>query len=361
MPNEKTYAASGVDVSNDDDFSGIMAKHSRATHKNIPYSIRDNIVKIRPDLDIVQATDGIGTNITDAERVNDHSTMASKMISMVLDDIAIIGAEPITIANYLAVNNMTHELAKQLGASLETYAKKAGVAVVAGESANIPSMIKNEYDWAGFGIGLLHPEREITKKNVAVGDFVFSLNANNLRSNGYTLVHDILDDAFGNNWHNQPYNDAITWGNKLIEEADIFTPLIVEMTGGYDRPRKVDISAMANVTGGGPLKRLGELVNVTGLSVYVDDAPPVPEEMIKLQELGPVTDIEAYKTWNMGFGVVGTVKTEEETKTVIEIADKLGYTAQIVGTITSEETPTVTILSNGYHSAKEELAYHLRA
>ncbi|MCK5474825.1 MAG: hypothetical protein KAI53_05450, partial [Candidatus Aenigmarchaeota archaeon] len=192
-------------------------------------------------------------------------------------------------------------------------------------------------------------------------DIVFSLNSNNLRSNGYTLVTNILEDKFGTGWYNQPYNESITWGKKIIEEADIFSPLIVEMTGGYDKPRKVDISAMANVTGGGPLKRLGELVDVTGLSVYIDNAPPVPEEMIKLQELGPTSDNEAHKTWNMGFGVVGTVKTEEEMKTVSEIAEKLGYTAQRVGTITKEETPTVTIVSNGYHSAREELVYRPRA
>lgn len=344
----KTYADSGVNIKEDDDFSGIMKKFAKTTSENIPYDIKDNIIYLRSDLAIVLATDGIGTNIIDAELMEDHSTMGSKLIGMTMDDIAIIGAEPIAGANYLAMSVTDKELGMELGATLKKYADKAGVAIVAGEFAKVPPIIKNKYDWAGFGVGLLNPDRLITGKNVREGDIVFSINAKNIRSNGLTLSRGILKGKYGEKWYKEPFDDKLIWGQKIIEESDIFTPAIVEMTGGYDKERKVDILSMSNITGGGPLKRLNELVEVVGLGVLVENAPEVPKDMLELQRLGPVDDQEAYSTWNMGIGVAGIVREIYQFRNVEAIAKEFDFVAQEIGVVTSR--PEIEIVSKGYHT-----------
>ena len=378
MVNEKTitYADSGVNIEIVDDASKILFNASKKTWENrkgllgeiiIPFEdfsgVRFIDVGNLPKGTVLcMGFDGIGTKMEIAERMNDHSTIAFDLFAMVCDDAVIRGAEPVLIGTVFDVNtlgNKDHSYIKQMKELAEGYinaAKAANVAVINGELAELGDRVNGygdfNYNWCAGLIWFAKKDRLLTGNEVQVGDYCVGLNEPGFRSNGLSLTRKTFSTAYGENWHNIEF-EGKKLGDWVLTPSIIYSACISEMFGGFDREPRVELHGVSHITGGGIPGKLGRILKPSGFGADID-TPFEPSPIIRhCQEKGNIPDDEAYRTWNMGQGMV-VITPEPEN--AIRIAKEFGIEAQIIGKITEEKG--IRIKSKGFFSEDEVLEYN---
>ncbi|MEF8830927.1 MAG: phosphoribosylformylglycinamidine cyclo-ligase [Halobacteriales archaeon] len=248
-------------------------------------------------------TDGVGTKLLVAEAVGDYSTVGIDCVAMNANDLVAAGVDPVAFVDYLAVEAPEEGFAEAVGEGLAAGCDRAGVELLAGETAVMPEVVHG-FDLAGTCAGLA-PKDGLFDGEAAVGDSLVGFPASGIHSNGLTLArtavtreHD-YDDPF------PPAPDR-TIGEELLEPTRIYADLLAPM-------RAAGVHAAAHVTGGGwtNLERLGPF------RYEIADPLPVPPVFDFVQEEGDVDDEEMYRTFNMGMGFVAAVPPEE----AVELAD----------------------------------------
>lgn len=366
-----TYAAAGVNVELGDDVSKLLYNAAKATWHNRQGKLGEVIVPF-DDFSGVRAVnvgglptgtlmnigfDGIGTKVEIAERVGDHSTMAFDLFAMVVDDAVVRGAEPVLVGSILDVNALGKdgetflEQVKQLAQGYVAAANAANVAVVNGEVAELGAHVqgygKFNYNWGAAVVWFARQDRMLTGQEVKVGDAVVALKEDGIRCNGFSLVRKIMRDTHGDDWHNVQYQDK-TLGAWVLHPSRIYCAAVVEMFGGVIGEPKAAVHGVAHITGGGVAGKLGRVLKPSGLGARLDNLFTPSEMMLYCQEQGQVADDEAYKTWNMGQGML--VITPEPDK-VIAVAQQHNITAQVAGQIVAE--PGITVTNKGYFAQQQ--------
>ena len=367
MSNKKfiSYKDAGVDIITGDQASKKMFEASIKTWKNISdFGIELNLLQdsfsgIRfinlsnlPEVIIGMNFDGVGTKIEIAERVSKHDTIALDLFAMVCDDAAITGGEPILIGSILDFNKVSLKVVKQLAKGMIQAAKISNTIVINGEIAELGDRVKGygncSYNWGASIIWIGKKER-IFRRSIINQDFkIVGIKEYGLRSNGLSLIRKTFLRHYGQNWHNKKL-EGKSIGMSVLEPSIIYTPLITTLTGGYFNPQKTSIFGIAHITGGGIPGKLGRILKSTGYGAILDNLFDPCNIVLHCQSIAPVSDHEAYKTWNMGNGLLIITKDADE---VIEIAQSLHYEARIVGKIKKEEN--IVIQSQGSNKSKEE-------
>lgn len=250
---------------------------------------------------LVKNSDGVGSKTLVAQRVGDHETVAFDLISMNADDAVSIGAEPFVGTNSLDVKQMNLQLVKELMKGLEKACSGADIAMVGGEIAELGEQVKGyekPYIWNADILGVLERDKLIDGSEVLEGDGVVALRSNGIRPNGLTLAREICKDSFGERWHEEKFDSSSTWGDILLKPSRICAPALLDLLDRYSKERKVEITGISHVTGGGILNLQRTLPS--GLGAELTNLFRPHPELLKLQELGPVSDGEAYRTWDMG-------------------------------------------------------------
>lgn len=294
---------------------------------------------------IAVTSDGIGTKIELAERVETYETLGFDLVAMVVDDLAAIGAHPVGISNILDVDVLDDGIVDRLMKGLHDAANVAGIALTGGEIAELGDRIRGwgermHFNWCGTGIGVLPEETRFADgSHVVSGDVILSLASRGLRSNGFTLARNILQQAYGDDWHNTSFDEQTSWGQTLLTPSRIFAPAIrrLENCG-------VPIHGVAHITGGGIPDNLARVLAPNRLGAALDTLCPPHAAMRRLQELGGVSESRAYRQWNMGNGML-LVIPKEQAKPALSSMDDTGYEAQVAGFVT--EKPAITIRSAG--------------
>ncbi len=274
-------------------------------------------------------SDGIGSKSEIAERLGKFDTLGFDLMAMVCDDAVMRGAEPIAITNVIDVEKVDIEMVAQLAMGLSLAAKKANVAVINGEIAELGDRAKgygNGINWSASCIWFADRNRLISGKEVHVGQAVIALRENGFRSNGLSLARDIIGREYGREWHVK--NEGLA--KAMLMPSQIYTPLIVGLTGGFGGKEQVNITAMANITGGGIPTKLGRALKASGLGANLHGLFEPAETMKFVQHLGSISDREAYSTWNMGNGFM--IVTAEPEK-ILDLSRKYGIEAAVVGSI----------------------------
>ncbi len=361
-----------------DDLSSLLYEASRQTRENRPGLVddyHDSFFSLRGiklsyfkncnDLCIDQFPDGVGTKIEIAERVGDHSTIATDLFAMVCDDAVACGYEPIAVATILDVNQLdeeqtTKDTIRQLSSGYIEAARQAGVVITKGESATLGDRVGGYGDfnvnWGAVAIAVAHKKRMLSGEKIALGDHLVGLQEFGFRSNGFTLIRDVLLESFGPNWHEKIFRaaGAITLGKLVLKPSIIYTKLINELTGGYDidKEPKAVIHGIAHITGGGQPGKLGRMLTPSGNGVFIDEPIEPPNIMSFVQEKGNISDEKAHKSWNMGTGMV--IATPEPDK-VIEEAERFGIHAKEIGIV--RDNPQIKIRNLGVQSSKKWLTF----
>ncbi len=281
------------------------------------------------DYYLVQNDDGVGTKIKVAEMIGKYDTMAYDLIAMVADDAICMGAETISITNTLDVNKIDEEKVSGLMAGLEKAALEHKIVIPGGEIAELGDAL-NGYVWNATAVGIVEKGKMITGENIQSGDKIIGLRSAGFRSNGFSLIRYILKEKFGDDWYHEKYDDSKNWGEAVLTPSVIYSSAVLEMHGRYKEPSKVELKGVVHVTGGGLYANTDRILKKTGLKANFTDLPEPHEPMKKLMELGNVSEDEAYKTWNMG---VGMVLISNDVEKIQEICGKHGIESSVIGEI----------------------------
>ncbi|WP_435077994.1 phosphoribosylformylglycinamidine cyclo-ligase [Halococcus sp. AFM35] len=308
-----TYAGAGVDI--DASEAATAALVGAAGEGEGDYA---GLVDIGGQY-LALATDGVGTKLLVAEAIDDYTTVGIDCIAMNANDLVAAGVEPVAFVDYLAVDEPDEDTAAELGEGLATGAERAGVALVGGETAVMPEVIRS-LDIAGTCAGLAD-EADLFGE-AEVGDALVGFPSSGIHSNGLTLAREATTRA-GSYTDSFPDSERAV-GEVLLEPTRIYTDLPL-----HDH----DTHAAAHVTGGGwtNLPRMGPH------RYEITDPLPVPPVFEFVAERGEVVDEELYRTFNMGMGFVAALDPED--------ADALAGTTD--GTVVGEVTEGTGVAADG--------------
>ncbi|MCI0498503.1 MAG: phosphoribosylformylglycinamidine cyclo-ligase [Planctomycetales bacterium] len=254
---------------------------------------------------LVGCTDGVGTKVLIAQAMGRYDTVGIDLVAMSVNDMIVQGAEPLFFLDYLGVNKLDPEVIAQMVESVAAGCRMADCALIGGETAEMPDIYdkKEEYDMAGFAVGVVERDRVITGSGVQKGDVVLGLASSGIHSNGYTLVRHI---CFKKNKLKATDRiaelDGARLGDVLLEPTRIYVRSIVNLLHSY-KVKKV-VHGMAHITGSGLVGNIPRVLPTDCNAVLKKSAWPVPKIFRYLQKIGPVEEYEMYRVFNMGIGFV---------------------------------------------------------
>ena len=309
------------------------------------------------------SSDGIGTKIELAERLNKYDTLGYDLVAMTADDLIAAGFVPTNLSNIIDVNTLDYDVVDELMRGLHDACQFSKIAITGGEIAELGNRIggypgaKMNFNWASTAIGVLHPSlaQPLSGAAAQAGDAVIALHSPSFRSNGYSLARKTLQRLFGDQWHEQPYEDPhitdpnekltansqqltapkpATWGAALLAPSLIYAPALTAVLDAG-----LPLHGVAHITGGGVADNFQRVLK-NGLGAVLDNLfPPLPA-MQRLCEIGGIAAETAYLYWNMGNGML-LVAPPESAEALVQQLAQSGYAAQIAGYLTAE--PGVTL------------------
>jgi phosphoribosylformylglycinamidine cyclo-ligase len=330
-----TYSESGVDINLEEATVSALVSEIKNT-----LSFRDVITEsghfaalVRlGNKAIAMSTDGVGSKILVAKMMNKYDTVGIDCIAMVVNDILCVGAEPIAMVDYLAVEKADPEIASQIGKGLAKGSQMAKIAMIGGETASLPEII-NDFDLAGTGIGIVDDDKIITGENISDGDVLIGIESNGIHSNGLSLARKVFFDKANLNVDSPlPEDQNELVGEELLRPTAIYVKPVVELLN-----EDIDVHGLAHITGGGflNLKRLKKGIG------YDIDSLPEPGSIFKSIYSLDVPLEEMYRVFNMGIGFVVVVPAEDVDKTINVI--KNYNKAYKIGHVVADKDETVKI------------------
>ena len=293
------------------------------------------------------SSDGIGTKIEVAERLNQYDSLGYDLIAMTADDLIAAGFVPTNLSNIIDVNHLDYDVVDQLMRGLHDAANFAQIAITGGEIAELGNRIggwpgaKMNFNWCSTAIGVLHPSlaQPLSGKTARAGHVVVALRSPSFRSNGYSLARKTLTRLFGENWHDAPYDGPdqyANWGEALLAPSLIYSPGVAALLDAG-----LPLHGVAHITGGGVADNFKRVLK-NGLGAVLDNLfEPLPS-MQRLMELGDLSPETAYLYWNMGTGML-LVTEEASAAAVVASLRASGYSAQVAGHLTAESGVTLRV------------------
>ncbi len=276
---------------------------------------------------LVSGTDGVGTKLKLAQAYGKHDTIGIDLVAMCVNDIVTSGAEPLFFLDYYATAQLDVEIATQVITGIAQGCELAGAALVGGETAEMPGMYQpNDYDLAGFAVGIVEKNAIIDSSQVQAGDVLIGLASSGIHSNGYSLVRKILEQS---QLSLEQAVEGYILGEILLEPTRIYVKSLLELI------KKVPIHALAHITGGGLLDNVPRVLP-DGLCAHIDlNTWSRPFIFNWLQRQGPIEDQEMYRTFNCGIGMVIGVASEQAESALNYLHD-MGETAWQIGTVQAQ-------------------------
>src|SRR4051794_3995719 len=330
------YAAAGVDIGASDRGVDALVGVLRTIELGRPSaSVLGSghyaaVLKISDELGIALSTDGVGSKLVVAERTGRLDTVGIDCVAMNVNDIVCVGAQPLALLDYLAVEEPDPQALEAIARGLKVGAEAAGVEIPGGELAVIPELIRGHPSPHGFDLcascfGTVQLDAIITGDAIAPGDALVGIPSSGLHSNGYTLARHVLeplgDDAA------PPELAGATVADVLLEPTLIYVRAVQELLAS-----DIDVHGLAHITGGGltNLLRLND-----GVGYAVGDPLPVLGVFELIRRLGEIDDDEMYEVFNMGCGFVAVVADEQAADAAALLASHHPGAA-VIGCVTPE-------------------------
>ena len=284
---------------------------------------------------LVSGTDGVGTKLRLAMEHNRHDHIGVDLVAMCVNDLIVGGAEPLFFLDYYATGKLNVDVAARVVEGIGLGCEQAGCALVGGETAEMPGMYEgDDYDLAGFCVGVVEEEKIIDGKRVQAGDKLIALASSGAHSNGYSLIRRILaqSNADGVMINGKPLIEA------LLEPTRIYVKNLLALI------EQIDVRAMAHITGGGLPENLPRVLP-QGTAAFVDTTSwTMPELFQWLQREGQVEAFEMYRTFNCGVGMV-LVIPDAQVDQALALLEACGENAWLLGEIRAAEGAAEVILS----------------
>lgn len=291
-----------------------------------------------PEPVLVASTDGVGTKLKVAVALERHDTIGIDLVNHCLNDIAVQGADPLFFLDYLATGTLRADVAEEIVGGIAAACAAAGVALVGGETAEMPDLYHgDDFDLAGFIVGVVARRDVIDGSGARAGDALLGLPSSGLHTNGYSLVRRVLPS---DEWRREAPGLDRTIGEELLEPHRSYLDEIRLLRRAL-RDAGGDLLALAHITGGGWTENIPRTLPA-GLGVEVETGSwPVPRIFSLLQEAGDIPDAEMVRTFNLGIGLTAVVRPE-----LVDAALAAVPEAVRVGTVVpvADDAPRVAFL-----------------
>ena len=334
-----TYKQSGVDIDEGNRAVDLIKGKIKSTYDNNVigdlgnfsglYSLKEFVGMEEPVL--LSSTDGVGTKLRLAQMMDKHDTVGIDLVAMCVNDLICQGAKPLFFLDYIATGKLVAENIDQIVGGIVDGCKMAGCALIGGETAEMPGFYPvDEYDLAGFAVGVVDKKDLITGENLNTGDVLIGMASSGVHSNGFSLVRKVFEMTRESL---ATYYDELgtTLGEALIAPTRIYVKALKSI-----RDAGVRIHACSHITGGGFYENIPRMLKEGTHAVVERDSYPVLPIFKLLAKKGNIEEKMMYNTFNMGLGMVLAVAPEDVDKTM-EAIRKEGDTPYVVGRIEAGE------------------------
>lgn len=337
MTQEKglTYADAGVDINAGNEAVDKIKTHVKKTFR--PEVLTDlggfgglfalNVKDMEEPV-LVSGTDGVGTKLKVAMMMNHHNTIGIDAVAMCVNDILVQGAEPLFFLDYLAVGKLKPDMVADIVKGIANGCLQSGASLIGGETAEMPGFYdEDEYDVAGFVVGVVDKKKIIDGKTIHAGDKVIGIPSSGLHSNGYSLARKVLLELADYKLDEYIEELGRTVGDEMLEPTRIYVKALLPLIN------KFKIKGMAHITGGGLTENIPRVLP-EGVKVQLNwNSWPVLPVFRHMQKLGKITNAEMRRTFNMGVGMVVIVGAEEADEIIQDLAQR-GEKAYLIGQVT---------------------------
>jgi phosphoribosylformylglycinamidine cyclo-ligase len=329
----ESYAAAGVDVTAGYKAVELMKEHvARTTIPGVLSGIGGFAGCFEPDLKginrpvLISGTDGVGTKLKLAFLMDKHDTIGIDCVAMCVNDVACSGAKPLFFLDYIACGKNTPEKIASIVSGVAEGCVQAGCALIGGETAEMPGFYpEDEYDMAGFCVGIADYNKIINGSNIAVGDVLIGVASSGVHSNGFSLVRKI----FGVTEKKlSVYIDDLgcTLGEALLTPTKIYVKSILNLIN------KIEVHGIAHITGGGYYENIPRMLP-DGMCAVIDrNAVPVLPIFELIKQMGGIPEQDMFNTFNMGTGLCIAVSSDKADEAV-RLLNESGEKAFIIGHI----------------------------
>ena len=293
---------------------------------------------------LVSGTDGVGTKIKVAFLMDKHDTIGQDCVAMCVNDIVCSGAKPLFFLDYIAIGKNIPEKVAQIVKGVADGCVLAGCALVGGETAEHPGMMEEEeYDLAGFSVGVVDKNKITDGDRAKKGDVLIGIASSGIHSNGYSLVRKVfgLNDANAKETLNT-YSEKLgkTIGEELLTPTRIYVKPLLKLI------EEVGINTVSHITGGGFIENVPRMLPDGLKAVIKKDSWNVLPVFELMQEKAGISERDMYNTFNMGLGMIVAVDADKAEKAV-ECLKEAGETAYIIGQLEEGEKSVEIISENG--------------
>ena len=338
-----SYAAAGVDITAGYKAVELMKKHVARTRNEgclddvggfggcfgLPTGMEEPV--------LVSGTDGCGTKVKLAILMDKHDTIGIDAVAMCVNDIICVGAKPLFFLDYIACGKNIPEKIAAIVSGVAEGCVQSGAALIGGETAEHPGLMpEDDYDLAGFSVGIVDKKKIIDNTTMAAGDVVIALASSGVHSNGFSLVRKVFD--IDNN-NPELYVARQELGGKTIAET-LLTPTKIYVKSVLALLEKVNVKGISHITGGGFYENIPRSVP-DGLCAKIDKASvrvlPIFDLIAKT---GNIPERDMFNTFNMGVGM-SIVVPADQAQTALRILTEQGETAYVIGQIVEGEEKVV--------------------
>jgi phosphoribosylformylglycinamidine cyclo-ligase len=326
-----TYRAAGVNIDAGEELIERIKPHvRRSMRREVLGGIGGFGALVEVPLDryrkpvLVSGTDGVGTKLRLAIDSGRHDTVGIDLVAMCVNDVVVQGAEPLFFLDYFATGTLDVAVAERVIAGIVEGCVQAGCALVGGETAEMPGMYHGEdYDLAGFSVGIVEKDRIIDGAKTQAGDAVLGLPSSGPHSNGFSLIRKILELSGAN--PGMPV-EGVPLIERLMAPTRIYVKPILRLLA------EIPVHGLAHITGGGLVDNIPRVLP-EGLEAVLERSAWTPDPVFDwLQRAGRVADAEMYRVFNCGIGMTVHVAAQNAQR-AIEILEKAGQSARVIGEI----------------------------
>ncbi|MCR1643893.1 phosphoribosylformylglycinamidine cyclo-ligase [Clostridioides difficile] len=341
-----TYKESGVDIDEGNRAVDLIKGKIKGTYDgNVVgdlgnfsglYSLKDFVGMKEPVL--LASTDGVGTKLKIAQMMDKHDTVGIDLVAMCVNDLICQGAKPLFFLDYIALGKLVPEHIEKIVGGIADGCKMSGCALIGGETAEMPGMYgEDDYDLAGFSVGIADKEKIVSGNNVKSGDVLVGISSSGVHSNGFSFIRKIFLETYNYKMEQYVEELGMTVGEALLTPTKIYVKLVLDVLA------KHDIKAIAHITGGGLIENITRVIP-KGLGLDINkkswEKPPIFK---MIEGFNAVDERELHKSFNMGIGLVLIVDKEN--------AD------DVVNFINNRENDNAAYVDKKYSELLEDKAY----
>lgn len=329
-----TYKKAGVDIDAGDRFVDLIAPAAKSTYRKevlggvgpFAASFAVDMKKYKNPV-LVSSTDGVGTKLKIAIDTKRYDTIGQDLVAMSVNDLICCGAEPLFFLDYFAMGRLVPKAHAPIIEGIAKACKYCNCSLIGGETAEMPGMYHGEdFDLAGFAVGIVEKELAIDGSKISAGDVLIGIESSGIHSNGYSLVRRIIEDS-KLKW-DERYDNGKTLADMVLEPTKLYPPLVATLLA----KNRSSVLGIAHITGGGLDGNVPRIIPSQFTAVIQTSGWKRPFIFNLLQEKGNVEEMEMFRVFNLGLGLVLVVKKGSEAE-VIKTVNAAGEVGHIIGEI----------------------------